>query len=319
MKNTISLFSVFLWVCFANAQNVGIGNATPGFPLNFAYSFGDKISLYGNSGNHYGIGVQSGLLQIHTDAANTNIALGHGSSGSFTERVLIKNGGADGMVLTGRLLLKNGTSPIDINEPPGVWLYKVDNSTQLCFIGTQNNQNVGFYGGVKGWGLIYDAVNSRVGIGNNTPATALDVTGTTSTTNLILSGTNTGNTNDFLIKSNSTGLVSARKGHGAQALHYMICTNGIFVGPNSPGNIEFAWLAEVKLFAGNYVPLGWLPCDGRLLSIADNSALFAILGIEYGGNGTTNFAIPDLRGATPVGFGTPGGGGNTWGLGERTQ
>jgi hypothetical protein len=157
--NTLSLLS----------QNVGIGNTTPGFPLNFAYSFGDKISLYGNSGSHYGIGVQSGLLQLHTDAANTNIAFGYGSSSSFTERALIKNGGADGMILNGRLLLKNGTFPVDINEPPGVWLYKADNSSQFCFVGTQNNQNIGFYDGVKGWWFIYDAVNSRVGIGTNTP------------------------------------------------------------------------------------------------------------------------------------------------------
>jgi microcystin-dependent protein len=144
------------------------------------------------------------------------------------------------------------------------------------------------------------------------------VTGTTSTSNLTLTGTGNDNTNDFLIKSNSTGLVSARKGHGAQAVNYIICTSGVFPGPNSPGSIDFAWLGEVKLFSGNYAPIGWEFCNGQLLTIAGNTALFSILGIQYGGNGTTNFGLPDLHGAAPVGNGTPGGGGNTWGLGERS-
>jgi microcystin-dependent protein len=143
--------------------------------------------------------------------------------------------------------------------------------------------------------------------------------GTTSTSNLVLAGTGNGNTNDFLIKSNSTGLVSARKGHGAAALNYIICTSGVFPGPQSQGSIDFAWLGEVKLFAGTYAPIGWEFCNGQLLSLQNNTSLFAIIGIQYGGNGSTNFALPDLRGAAPVGFGTPAGGGNTWVLGERTQ
>lgn len=58
-------------------------------------------------------------------------------------------------------------------------------------------------------------------------------------------------------------------------------------------------MAEVQLFAGNFPPRGWLFADGRILSIASNSALFALLGTTYGGNGTTTFALPDLRNATP--------------------
>jgi len=318
MNKVVLIVIAMIGSCSLFSQNVGIGTATPGFPLNFAYSFGDKISFYENSGNHHGIGIQDGLLQIYSNAVNSNIVLGYGSSSNFTERARLFNGGADGLLLNGRLLLKNGTLPVDLNEPPGIWLYKADNSSQLCFVGTQNNQNIGFYGGIRGWGFIYDGVNSRVGIGNNAPTTALDVNGTTTTSNLILTGTGTGNANDFLIKSN-TGLVSARKGHGAQALNYIICTSGVFPGNGSPGSTDFAWLGEVKLFAGSYAPLGWEFCNGQLLGIADNSALFAILGIQYGGNGTTNFALPDLRGAAPVGMGTPNGGGNTWTIGERTQ
>jgi hypothetical protein len=149
--------------------NVGIGTSTAGFPLNFASTLGDKISLYGNSGNHYGFGIQGALLQMHTDAAAANISFGYGSSGSFTERVKIINSGTDGMILNGRLLIKNGSVPLDINQTGGVWLYKADNTSLLGFMGTQNNQNIGFYGGPAGWGFTYDAINSRVGIGNNNP------------------------------------------------------------------------------------------------------------------------------------------------------
>jgi microcystin-dependent protein len=63
------------------------------------------------------------------------------------------------------------------------------------------------------------------------------------------------------------------------------------------------YIGEVRLFAFNYAPNGWALCQGQLLPIAQNTALFALLGTTYGGNGTTNFALPDLRGRAPVGFG----------------
>ncbi len=73
--------------------NVGIGQTAPGFPLNFANALGDKISLYGNAGVHYGFGIQNSLLQIHTDGSGADIAFGFGSSGAFSETVRIKNSG----------------------------------------------------------------------------------------------------------------------------------------------------------------------------------------------------------------------------------
>ncbi|MEN9798594.1 MAG: hypothetical protein RL653_2290, partial [Pseudomonadota bacterium] len=63
------------------------------------------------------------------------------------------------------------------------------------------------------------------------------------------------------------------------------------------------FLGEIKLFAGNFAPTGWAFCHGQLLPIAQNSALFSLLGTTYGGNGQTTFALPDLRGRIPVGFG----------------
>lgn len=63
------------------------------------------------------------------------------------------------------------------------------------------------------------------------------------------------------------------------------------------------YMGVVKLFAGNFVPENYLMCDGTLLSVSQNSALFAILGTTYGGDGTTTFALPDLRGNVAVGAG----------------
>lgn len=61
-----------------------------------------------------------------------------------------------------------------------------------------------------------------------------------------------------------------------------------------------AFLGEIRLFGGNFAPVGWLPCDGQLLPIADNDALYSLLGTTYGGDGQTTFGLPDLRGRMPV-------------------
>lgn len=60
------------------------------------------------------------------------------------------------------------------------------------------------------------------------------------------------------------------------------------------------YIGQLMLWAGNYAPKNWAFCNGQLLSIAQNQALFSLLGTTYGGNGVTNFALPDLRGRIPV-------------------
>jgi microcystin-dependent protein len=60
------------------------------------------------------------------------------------------------------------------------------------------------------------------------------------------------------------------------------------------------FLGEIRMFGGNFAPVGWAFCDGSLLSIAQNTALFSLLGTTYGGNGQTTFALPDLRGRVPI-------------------
>ncbi|MEG0928404.1 phage tail protein [Chryseobacterium sp.] len=63
------------------------------------------------------------------------------------------------------------------------------------------------------------------------------------------------------------------------------------------------YIGIIKLFAGNFAPRGWMFCDGRLLSIANYSAVFSILGTTYGGDGRTTFALPNLKGKMALGAG----------------
>ena len=64
------------------------------------------------------------------------------------------------------------------------------------------------------------------------------------------------------------------------------------------------FIGEITMFAGNFAPRGWALCDGQLVAISQNSALFSLLGTAYGGDGRTTFGLPDLRGRVPVHHGS---------------
>lgn len=83
--------------------HIGIGELNPGFPLTFASALGDKISLYGTAGNHYGFGVQGNQLQVHGDGANSDILFGYGTSAAMTENMRVKG--------NGRVLIGTTTAP----------------------------------------------------------------------------------------------------------------------------------------------------------------------------------------------------------------
>lgn len=76
------------------------------------------------------------------------------------------------------------------------------------------------------------------------------------------------------------------------------------------------YIAEIRLFAPNFAPKNWAYCSGQIMSIAQNSALYSLLGTTYGGDGITTFALPDLRGRVALGAGT-GAGLKQVALGER--
>jgi microcystin-dependent protein len=63
------------------------------------------------------------------------------------------------------------------------------------------------------------------------------------------------------------------------------------------------FLAEIRMFACNFAPLQWALCDGQLLSISQNAALFSLIGTSYGGNGTSTFQLPNLQGRVPLSTG----------------
>ena len=67
------------------------------------------------------------------------------------------------------------------------------------------------------------------------------------------------------------------------------------------------FLAEIRLFGFNFAPVGWAFCDGQILPITQNTALFSLIGTYYGGNGTSNFALPNLQGSVPLQQGQGGG------------
>ena len=71
------------------------------------------------------------------------------------------------------------------------------------------------------------------------------------------------------------------------------------------------FIGEIRCFGFNFAPFGWAQCNGQLQSIAQNTALFSILGTTYGGDGVTTFALPNLQGQIPMHWGTGPGGFNT--------
>lgn len=76
-------------------------------------------------------------------------------------------------------------------------------------------------------------------------------------------------------------------------------------------------MGQVMMFGGNYAPRDWALCDGALLNVVDFGALFSLLGTNYGGDGRTSFGVPDLRGRSPLGWGT-GPGLSSRQLGQRS-
>ena len=63
------------------------------------------------------------------------------------------------------------------------------------------------------------------------------------------------------------------------------------------------FVSEIRMFAGTFAPLGWAFCNGQLMAISQNTALFSLLGTQFGGDGKTNFALPNLQGSMPISWG----------------
>lgn len=152
--------------------NVGIGTNTPGFPLSFPNTLGDKISLYGQSGAHYGLGIQGALLQIYTADANSGIAFGYGKSDSLTETMRI-SGNATLSVGNGLFILgRPGTDTSSLTKnafvtPGGGWQIK-DTSKKAFTVELRDSGMLELYGtvtnGQADWRKMatFDAANNRI-------------------------------------------------------------------------------------------------------------------------------------------------------------
>ncbi|MDA8685750.1 tail fiber protein, partial [Robiginitalea sp.] len=98
--------------------------------------------------------------------------------------------------------------------------------------------------------------------------------------------------------SNTGGSVLIDIRQPSLALHYQIALNGIY--PYRSGNDPY--IGEIALYTWDWTVRGWATCQGQLMAISQNTALFSLLGTTYGGDGRTTFGLPDLRGRVAVGI-----------------
>jgi microcystin-dependent protein len=90
----------------------------------------------------------------------------------------------------------------------------------------------------------------------------------------------------------------------------MVLGLGLFGTPKAAAQATEPFIGQIIAVGFNFAPIGWAPCNGQLVPIIQNTALFSLLGTYYGGNGTTNFALPNLNGRTLIGTGQRPGGAN---------
>jgi hypothetical protein len=209
-----------------DAGNIGIGQSSPGFPLTFASTTGDKISLYGTSGNSYGFGIQNSLLQIHSDSSGADVAFGYGSSASMTETMRIKGNGNVGIGTN------NPSAKLDVNGILNVFdggtktypagIASESNSQTISFgindtrFGTQTTSQAGGFlrldsRGTATGGQLFQFMtraagaaspstsmvidsSGNVGVGLTSPTVKLHVNGAVATTSLISTGSVYGST-----------------------------------------------------------------------------------------------------------------------------
>lgn len=178
------------------AGNVGIGTLGTAFPLTIGNNtLGDKISLYGQSGNTYGFGIQGGTLQIHTTDAASDIAFGYGSSAAMTETMRIKGNGNVGIGLnnpSGKLTVNGGVRARG-GAPGGGG----GNDNGYAFTGNGGDNDSGMFSSADGQVEFYGnsvermriASSGNIGINTPNPAATLDVNGSIRANSVTVNGT----------------------------------------------------------------------------------------------------------------------------------
>ncbi len=165
--------------------NVGIGQTNPGFPLNFKSSLGDKVSFFGNSGNHYGVGIQPNLMQIFTDYVGADIGFGYGSSTGFNETMRVRGNGnvGIGVIIPEQNLSVKFSMNIDQANVNNGNLSSGITFGSMSGEGIASKRTAG--GNQFGLDIYTSSVNrisitntGSVGIGTNTPGSLFEVNGT---------------------------------------------------------------------------------------------------------------------------------------------
>jgi hypothetical protein len=222
--------------------NIGIGTTTPGFPLTFASSLGDKISLYGQSGNHWGLGVQSGTLQIHSDAVGGDVAFGYGSSAAMTETMRIKGNGKT---------IIQGTSAIDTSNFTGLSFQYQSGTGEGAIMSSYDDGfgSLAFYTkSASGQPVTKRMVISPaglVGINNNVPGSTLSVGGTGDFSGKLSAASFASDTN---FTAPSTSAFGIRWEDGTSTLKANIfrwtSDNRLYITNNGTSNLTGVYLAS---------------------------------------------------------------------------
>ena len=170
---------------------------------------------------------------------------------------------------------------------------------------TSSGFNYGVYGDAANGAVNYSIFGQNPGSGDDDWAGyfngKVNVQGNLVTNaELISNGELTAN-DKINVSSNGLEFPNGEVINNAVGIKYVIATGGIFPSNGGGGTqYDVTLVGEIKMFAGNFAPPGWEFCNGQTLDIATYSALFSLLGTKYGGNGTTNFGLPNFNNAPPI-------------------
>ncbi|MEO7308981.1 MAG: hypothetical protein ABIX01_01175 [Chitinophagaceae bacterium] len=241
--------SAFPHLAITPAGNVGIGRTDAGFPISLPNTLGDKIGLYGTSGNSYGFGVQTNVLQVHTDVSGSDIAFGYGSSAAMTERMRIRGNGYIGIATnnpSARLdITQQGLYSRTEGQGHGLEIRDTTGTDHILYMGADGANQVSYIQSVASGGfrdLLLEGRGGSVIVGKD-QGSVLQVKGDLVTD---YSGNNNGSTGYALrFGSSSSGeaIGSKRNGGGNQngLDFYTAGTNRLQIANNGnitiPGNI----------------------------------------------------------------------------------
>lgn len=167
----------------SGAQSVGIGIDNPGFPLTFASTTGPKISLWGNSGNHFGFGIQNNLMQMYTATNSSDIAFGFGSSAALTETMRIRGNGNVGIgtaTPTNRFHVRGEGDVMALEGTTHAFIEYFPTAAaggRKAYVGFPQGGSVDFVLANEFTSGEIALMAARVGIGTMTPTAKLDVAG----------------------------------------------------------------------------------------------------------------------------------------------